>query len=93
MFSCPVIIVEALENVTNFVSILKRYVSFDIFEFNIVPLYFFFFFICTRYMISFISSFSKMKMKAKIYQAPKTSVSDIVMNDYLLDGLSKYYGT
>lgn len=26
MFSCPVIIVEALENVTNFVSILKRYV-------------------------------------------------------------------
>lgn len=43
MFSCPVIIVEALENVTNFVSILKRYVSFDIFEFNIVPLYFFFF--------------------------------------------------
>lgn len=92
MFSCPVIIVEALENVTNFVSILKRYVSFDIFEFNIVPLYFFFFFICTWYMTSFISSFSKMKMKAKIYQAPKTSVSDIVMNDYLLDGLSKNMG-
>lgn len=25
MFSCPVIIVEALENITNFVSVLKRY--------------------------------------------------------------------
>lgn len=30
-----------------------------------------------------------MKMKAKIYQAPKTSVSDIAMNDCLYDGLSK----
>lgn len=66
--------------------------SFDIFEFDIVPLYFFLHFICTRFIISFISSFSKMKMKAKIYQAPKTSVSDFVMNDYLLDGLSKSTG-
>lgn len=33
-----------------------------------------------------------MKMKAKIHQSPKTSVSDIVMNDYLLDGLSKSTG-
>lgn len=40
MFSCPVIIVEALENVTNFVSILKRYMSYDIFELNIVSLFF-----------------------------------------------------
>lgn len=55
--------------------------SFDIFEFDIVPLYFFLHFICTRFIISFISSFSKMKMKAKIYQAPKTSVSGIVMSD------------
>eukprot|EP00105_Crassostrea_gigas_P001871 XP_011414206.1 PREDICTED: RING finger protein 215-like [Crassostrea gigas] len=45
MFSCPVIIVEALENVTNFVSILK----------------------------------SKMKMKAKIYQAPKTSFPTLTL--------------
>lgn len=80
MFSCPVIIVEALENVTNFVSILKRYVIWYIWIWYCSSI-FFFLFICTQFIISFISSFSKMKMKAKIYQAPKTSVSDIVMND------------
>ncbi|XP_061162816.1 RING finger protein 215-like [Saccostrea echinata] len=45
MFSCPVIIVEALENVTNFVSILK----------------------------------SKIKIKAKVYQAPKSSFPTLTL--------------
>lgn len=54
--------------------------SYDIFELNIVSLFFFYSYV-SRFIISFLSSFSKMKMKAKIYQAPKTSVSGVVMID------------
>lgn len=54
MFSCPVIIVEALENVTNFVSILKRYVIWYIWIWYCSSIFFFLFYMYTIYDIIYI---------------------------------------
>lgn len=54
MFSCPVIIVEALENVTNFVSILKRYVIWYIWIWYCSSIFFFLFYMYMIYDIIYI---------------------------------------